>query len=262
MPDACRASARDRTPRDPSTWRTRSGCSHVDSRSPVIPRTKTMSVGPVADDLVGDRDITAAGIAHVGHVHSPEYPRSRLDPRCAPHAGGTAPTQPPIRRVTFPNSMSFWLAAVSGSWRRLGSAAADSIPECRLWADFPALCRRRLPETVERDLIGAWQLASIEVCPLAGRPQRLLEARRMIVIGVDVHKQSVTAVAVDEAGRMLDERRSRGRSPLQAAAAAGPAPATPPWQPRARRPDQDGGIGQRTLGVSRRPVSSGGLFQR
>ena len=28
----------------------------------------------------------------------------------------------------------------------------------------------------------------------------------MIVIGVDVHKRSVTAVAVDEAGRMLDER--------------------------------------------------------
>jgi transposase len=28
----------------------------------------------------------------------------------------------------------------------------------------------------------------------------------MIVLGVDVHKQSVTAVAVDEAGRMLDER--------------------------------------------------------
>ena len=28
----------------------------------------------------------------------------------------------------------------------------------------------------------------------------------MIVIGVDVHKQSLTAVAVDEAGRMLDER--------------------------------------------------------
>ena len=28
----------------------------------------------------------------------------------------------------------------------------------------------------------------------------------MIVIGVDVHKQSVTAVAVDEAGRMLDEK--------------------------------------------------------
>src|SRR4249920_1103466 len=28
----------------------------------------------------------------------------------------------------------------------------------------------------------------------------------MIVIGVDVHKQTVTAVAVDEAGRMLDEK--------------------------------------------------------
>jgi transposase len=28
----------------------------------------------------------------------------------------------------------------------------------------------------------------------------------MIVIGVDVHKQSMTAVAIDEAGRMLDER--------------------------------------------------------
>ena len=28
----------------------------------------------------------------------------------------------------------------------------------------------------------------------------------MIVIGVDVHKQSLTAVAVDEAGRMLDQQ--------------------------------------------------------
>ena len=33
----------------------------------------------------------------------------------------------------------------------------------------------------------------------------------MIVIGVDVHKQSVTAVAVDEAGRTLDERTVAGR---------------------------------------------------
>ena len=32
----------------------------------------------------------------------------------------------------------------------------------------------------------------------------------MIVIGVDVHKQSMTAVAVDEAGRMLDERTVLG----------------------------------------------------
>jgi hypothetical protein len=61
---------------------------------------------------------------------------------------------------------------LSGCGLRLGKAAADSIPECRRFADLPVLCRRRLPETVERDLIGAWQLASIEACPLVGRPQR------------------------------------------------------------------------------------------
>jgi transposase len=33
----------------------------------------------------------------------------------------------------------------------------------------------------------------------------LLEAMAMIVIGVDVHKHSLTAVAVDEAGRQLDQ---------------------------------------------------------
>jgi transposase len=38
----------------------------------------------------------------------------------------------------------------------------------------------------------------------------LEEAIWMIVIGVDVHKQSLTAVAVDEAGRMLDERTVTG----------------------------------------------------
>jgi transposase len=44
---------------------------------------------------------------------------------------------------------------------------------------------------------------------------------QMIVIGVDVHKQSVTAVAVDEAGRMLDERTVRvGSSELLEWAAA------------------------------------------
>ena len=32
----------------------------------------------------------------------------------------------------------------------------------------------------------------------------------MIVIGVDVHKQSLTAVAVDGLGRMLDERTVTG----------------------------------------------------
>jgi transposase len=33
-----------------------------------------------------------------------------------------------------------------------------------------------------------------------------MEARQMIVIGVDVHKQSVTAVAADEVGRVIGER--------------------------------------------------------
>ncbi|HUK96315.1 MAG TPA: hypothetical protein VLV46_01565, partial [Gaiellaceae bacterium] len=32
-----------------------------------------------------------------------------------------------------------------------------------------------------------------------------VEAKDMIVIGLDVHKHSVTAVAVDEAGRPLEE---------------------------------------------------------
>ena len=91
----------------------------------------------------------------------------------------------------------------SGGGKRLGLAAADSIPDRRLWADLSVLCRRRLPETVERDLIGAWPCALSEACPLVGRPQRL-EAPQMIVIGVDVHKHSVSAVAVDEVGRQLD----------------------------------------------------------
>jgi predicted NBD/HSP70 family sugar kinase len=38
----------------------------------------------------------------------------------------------------------------------------------------------------------------------------LEEAMSMIVIGVDVHKQSLTAVAVDPTGRLLAERTLRG----------------------------------------------------
>ena len=37
----------------------------------------------------------------------------------------------------------------------------------------------------------------------------------MIVIGVDVHKHSLTAVAVDEAGRMLDEPLEGGSSGVE-----------------------------------------------
>ena len=67
------------------------------------------------------------------------------------------------------------------------------------------MCRRRLPETAERDLIGAWQLPRLRSVRSPVAPNGL-EAREMIVIGLDVHKQSVTAVAVDEAGRPLAEK--------------------------------------------------------
>jgi hypothetical protein len=60
------------------------------------------------------------------------------------------------------------------------------------------------PKIVERDLMGAWRRASIEVCRLAGRPHRW-EAITIFVVGVDVHKYSLTAVAVDELGRILAE---------------------------------------------------------
>jgi len=55
-------------------------------------------------------------------------------------------------------------------------------------ADHPALCRRRRPETVERDVIGAWlssRLRSVRspVAPTA------LEAMLMIVVGLDVSKE-------------------------------------------------------------------------
>ena len=44
--------------------------------------------------------------------------------------------------------------------QRLGLAAADSIPGCRpRWVDLPALCRRRLPETVDR-ATGYWTTRS------------------------------------------------------------------------------------------------------
>ena len=71
---------------------------------------------------------------------------------------------------------------------------------------MPALCRRRLPETVERDLIGAWQLPQVRSVRSPVAPFfPLLEAMAMIVVGVDVHKYSLTAVAVDEVGRQVAE---------------------------------------------------------
>jgi hypothetical protein len=50
---------------------------------------------------------------------------------------------------------------------------ADSIPERRfLKLTVQRFVAAAFPKTAERDLIGAWQLASIEVCPFAGRLQR------------------------------------------------------------------------------------------
>jgi len=52
-------------------------------------------------------------------------------------------------------------------------AAADSIPERRLERlTIQRYVAAAFPKTVECDLIGAWQLASIEVCPLVGCLQR------------------------------------------------------------------------------------------
>src|SRR5262249_57299551 len=81
----------------------------------------------------------------------------------------------------IPNSLSFSASVAFGEWQRLGRRA-------------------------ERDLIGAWQLPRVRPVRSPVAPT-VNEADQMIVIGVDVHKHSLTAVAVDEPGRMLDERR-------------------------------------------------------
>ena len=62
----------------------------------------------------------------------------------------------------------------------------------------------------------------------------------MIVVGVDVHKHSLTAVAVDEAGRLLEEMTLASRRASAACWAAGlgrgaavGARGLPPCHPRA-----------------------------
>jgi transposase len=91
----------------------------------------------------------------------------------------------------------------SGVRRRLGSAAADSIPERRPRADFPALCRRRLPETAECDLIGAWLLPRVRSVrsPVAPNGRRRSHDRDRSGRA----QASLTAVAVDGLGRALAE---------------------------------------------------------
>ena len=113
-----------------------------------------------ADDLVRDRDITAAGIAHVGRLHSPQYPRSRLYPRCAPTLGGPgtgkAQTQSPIPHVTV-------------NWRRLQfcpprqcsqySASGRSIRRVTLSSSDVAAIRgaeKALADAFEAADLSAW----------------------------------------------------------------------------------------------------------
>lgn len=64
-------------------------------------------------------------------------------------------------------------------------------------------------------------MASIEVCPPAGRPQRL-GGDQMIVVGVDVHKHSPTAVAVAELDRPLAEHTDPVDGPSSAGRARWP----------------------------------------
>src|SRR5262245_3974476 len=74
----------------------------------------------------------------------------------------------------------------------------------------------RPPPVVERqrDLIGAWQDAPTEACPLALRRRWPPSERRpgVIVIGVDPHKQTHTAAAVEQAtGELRAEVSVRAR---------------------------------------------------
>src|SRR5213078_556890 len=77
-----------------------------------------------------------------------------------------------------------------------------------------AICRPPPSEERQRDLIGAWQDAPTEACPLAPRqwpPQE--RGQGVIVIGVDPHKQTHTAAAVDAAlGELRGERTVRARA--------------------------------------------------
>ena len=98
------------------------------------------------------------------------------------------------------------VVVVSVALKRLGRRRLTLFPHVAPRVDLPALCRRRLPETAERDLIGAWLLPRVRsvrspVAPSVGGGES-----RTIVAGVDVHKQSLTAVAVDEVGRSVAEQ--------------------------------------------------------
>ena len=73
---------------------------------------------------------------------------------------------------------------------------------------------RRRSEERQCDLIGAWLDAPTEACPLAVRPSWPPQERGpgVIVIGVDPHKQTHTAAAVEAAvGELVGERTVQAR---------------------------------------------------
>ena len=78
-----RLSSMSTRPQSASPWtcRTRSGWSHVETRSPAMPRMNTTSTGTRAYDLIGDRDVATACVAHVRQLHG----RSVSDRRSALH---------------------------------------------------------------------------------------------------------------------------------------------------------------------------------
>ena len=74
-----------------------------------------------------------------------------------------------------------------------------------------AICRPPPSEECQRDLIGAWHDAPTEACPLAAPSVVATSVERgpgVIVIGVDPHKQTHTAVAVEAGVGVLREERT------------------------------------------------------
>jgi len=87
--------------------------------------------------------------------------------------------------------------------------------------DLEAFCRPPPSEECQRDLIGAWLDAPTEACPLALRRRWPPQERgpKVIVIGIDPHMRTHTAVALERAtGEIVAERtvaaRVQGRGEL------------------------------------------------
>src|SRR5205814_10093696 len=76
------------------------------------------------------------------------------------------------------------------------------------FADFPALCRRRLPETAERDLIGAWLLPQVRS---VGSPVAPNGRRRSHDRDRSGRAQAVADSGCRRRGRTRDRRAERRR---------------------------------------------------